>query len=410
MQKWLEVVSKLFSAAADDLGAAAASTFEKKSLGVAKQRPPRFFTRLPRRTAYLVILATSLFLRPLLLLFFGVACAMFVPSKYGYAQIPGTESVRELYHLDNKFVAAYDASKNSMRILVDNQGVLQEKVEVPTDSTVMAAVALPENSVAYAKGMIRGDATRPIQVHRYNLDSGSDTLLFEYSGERNQVVGLRWNQSKLWIDFFESKYFTTIGYLSPTADKLSKWEFTKVGQLRMGDSFDVLGDTLVVGRSYGDEQGEDGDVLLFQKGSKELLPSYRGVRAVKLFGDSQNPSIVIADGWHANYGQVAQARVSLLRKRVGEDRYALELIDRDHSNYSFGSLFTFRLHGKNRIAALGNASLIVYTETPGKWSKEVIYTKVQPDTLLAGVLVRSDESGAMFAVADGGVRVVSYKG
>jgi hypothetical protein len=248
-------------------------------------------------------------------------------------------------------------------------------------------------------------------VHVVSDDQKLDRVAYEYSGERNQVTGLTWNGPKLWINFYESKYFTKVGFLTPKAGANERWELTEVARLRMGDSFDCLGDTLVVGRSYGDQQGEDGDLLLYRKGERQLLPSYRGVRAVALFGSAENPSIVIADGWHANYGQVAQARVSLLRKRPGEERYALELIDRDTVNYGFSRLFVFDLKGTRRIAALGNSSLVVYSETAqGAWKKESLYTQLATGTIMDAAPIRIDGSGALFAISDAGLRTVAYSG
>jgi hypothetical protein len=327
------------------------------------------------------------------------------------AQVPGTESIQAVFSLKSGEVAAYDPTQMKIRTFVEQRGELHEKGSVATDGMLMAVAPSIKGGFVYATGVARADPLSPLRVHLMSEDLKADRVTYEYSGERNQVTGLVWNGPKLWVNFYESKYFTKVGYLTPRAATHERWEFTEVARLRMGDSFDCLGDTLVVGRSYGDQQGEDGDLLLFRKGERQLLPSYRGVRAVKLFGSPENPSIAIADGWHANYGQVAQARVSLLHKRNGEERYALELIDRDTSNYGFSRLFVFDLKGTRRIAALGNSSLVVYSETAqGAWKKESLYTQSAAGMFIDAAPIRIDGSAALFAISDGGLRTVAYNG
>jgi hypothetical protein len=340
-------------------------------------------------------------------------CATFVSAAVsaGNAQVPDSAAIQAVFSLEDGRIAAYDPTQTTVRIFVEDGGALRETAPIRADGMLMAAATSPGGGFAYATGVTRGDPATPIRVHVLDQDQKSDRVTYEYSGERNQVSGLLWNQSRLWINFFESKYFTKIGYLTPKTTAGVPWEFTEVTRLRMGDSFDCLGDTLVVGRSYGDQQGEDGDLILFRNGVRELLPSYRGVRAVKLFGDVNNPSIVVADGWHSNYGQVAQARVSLLRKRQGERRYALEIIDRDVANYSFSRLFVFDSMGRRHIAAVGNKNIIVYSESAeGEWKKEVIHTQVTAGTLMDATTLRIDNKGALFVVSDGGLRVVRYVG
>jgi hypothetical protein len=330
--------------------------------------------------------------------------------QVAYAQVAGTESIQAVFSIQNGQIAAYDAASKTIRIFVEERGSVRELSSAPANGVLMALTPLPQGGYAYATGMTRGDSGNPIRVHTVPKDVKSAREVFQYSGERNQATGLVWNQSKLWLGFFESKYFTKVGYLLPGAGASDAWHFTEVAKLRMGDSFDCLGDTLVVGRSYGDQQGEDGDLQLFQKGERQLLPSYRGVRAVKLLGDPTNPSIVIADGWHSNYGQIAQARLSLLRKRQGEHRYALEIIDRDTANYAFSRLFVIELRGRRRIVALGNSTLNLYSEgNAGSWNKEVLYTQAITSTLLDATPVRIDTNGVVFAINDGGLRTVTYR-
>lgn len=325
------------------------------------------------------------------------------------AQQTGTEQVSYIYSLDQNTFSAYDGSKSAIRLFSLHGTELREKGSIPVQEPVTAMIDAPLGYI-FATGMSQGGPQSSIKVYRCALDGSAVQLIYERPTERSQVTALVWNDGKLWIDFFESKYFTKLGYLMPGANAGQSWEFREALHIRMGDSFDSLGKTLVVGRAYGDSQGEDGDLLLVEEGKTTLLPSYRGVRSLALFGNPKNPSIAIGDGWHANYGQVAQARLSLLRKRAGEKRYALEVLDRDTNNYSFGRLFAFPLKGKQRIAAVGNSRVEVYTESDGPWGKQNLYTQTISGRPIEAVLIGADERGATFAISDGGLRIARFEG
>jgi hypothetical protein len=74
-----------------------------------------------------------------------------------------------------------------------------------------------------------------------------------------------------------------------------------------------LGDQVAVGRVYGDEPRSDGDLILSPSGTK--LPVFRGVRQLEradVDGDG-DLDLLVADGWHSNYGAIADGRVLLLR-------------------------------------------------------------------------------------------------
>jgi hypothetical protein len=60
------LVSKISSAAVDEMRAATSSNFVKKSLSVSQWIPPGIFPRFPRLASHLFNLATKLFVRPVL--------------------------------------------------------------------------------------------------------------------------------------------------------------------------------------------------------------------------------------------------------------------------------------------------------------------------------------------------------
>lgn len=337
-------------------------------------------------------------------LFLCLMYLVLIGTRQARAQQPGTETISAFFALSAGEVAGYDGSAKSIRIFKAMGSALEQTHAISVRGLVTAMVATPQG-YAFATSMEGGDRSAPIRVYTSSKDGTQQQLIYQRGGERNQVTGLAWRDSKLWIDLFESKYFTKIGYLSPNSGS-SEWSLTEVAGLRMGDSFDVLGDTLVVGRSYGDEQGHDGDLMLFTRDSRVLLPSYRGVRGLTLFGDPSAPSIVMGDGWHSDYGKIAQGRVSLLRKRAGERRYSLELIDRDTSNYSFNKFYALARGGAHSLFAIGNHSLNMYRESGGDWEKKILYTQENSSRLFDAALVKDEGGRAVFAVLDGGIRTV----
>jgi hypothetical protein len=330
------------------------------------------------------------------------------PIERVAAQQAGTETISRIFPLSDGEVAGYDGSVQALRIFKLKGSELQQLRTIPVSGLVSAMVVM-EQGYAFATSLGGGDRNAPIKVYTVSRDGSNQKLVYQHSGERNQVTGLIWQNARLWIDLFQSKYFTSVGYLSPSTTA-SEWGFTEVAGLRMGDSFDVMGDVIVVGRSYGDEQGDDGDLLLFTDGARKLLPSYRGVRGVKLFGDRTVPSMVIGDGWHADYGRVAQGRVSLLRRRSGERQYSLEIIDRDTSNHSFDKFYVRQSAAKTVVFALGNHSLNQYRDTGAEWEKKVVYAQQDPARLMDMALVKDEGTRVVFAVLDGGIRMVTVDG
>jgi hypothetical protein len=301
-------------------------------------------------------------------------------------------------------VAAYDADEKILKFLALRNGTLSETKRFTVPGNVWGVATLPDG-YAIATGLGRGDLEAPMRVQWYSKNGKSTVSIFERTGERSQVSYLNFADGKLWITFFDSKYITKTGYFTQNPD--ASWTYKELFSVRLGDSVGVLRDTLVVGRPYGDVQGQDGDLRLYKGEASEELPSYRGVRAVRLFGDAAAPSIAIGDGWHQNYAQFAQGRLSLLQKDPVTGRYALQLLDHDSSQYGFSKIVDFTLDGKTYLAALGNKSLCVYGPS-GTWKKNVLYTRAAEDAMYDVVYLRSENGKAWFVLLDKEVKIVSF--
>ena len=318
-------------------------------------------------------------------------------------------------HGTNHGAAAYDAVARDLIFLeIDKNGALSELRRINTGHNVYGVTAVADGYL-YATGMGRNDLSAPIQIWLLPKSGATPRVVFEAQSERGQVAYLAAVGSKIWLTYFDAKYSTKTGYLSPKPAAM--WEFTEVATLRLGDAVDVFGETMesiAIGRPYGDQQGEDGDLLLFENGIRTLLPSYRGVRSVLFLPKLPKTTIVIGDGWHQNYGAVAQARLSLLTKDNDTGRFALQLIDRDKQQYGFSKLIDLTIGGEQYVAALGNRELVVYGPIGGEkqqgieTKKRAIFTRESEDALFDVAIIESSNTKATFVVANRGVKLVPF--
>jgi len=340
-------------------------------------------------------------------------------AQTGVAQVPGTQGVTSVFATGDSQVAAYDASSKVLRFFSITDDAAHERASIPVPGQVMGVIALSDVYVI-ATGMGRGDLTPPIRVHTLaksglGKPGSALKLVYERLSERPQVTQLRVCGNRVLMGLFESKYNTVIGELVPSnvaAD--AQWQFAEKVKLRMGDSFDCLGDSLVVGRSYGDSQGQDGDLLLIQSGERTLLPSYRGVRGLESIGTTSEPMVIIGDGWHANYGEMAQGRISLATKRSGKSRFTLEVVDRDPKNFNFTKFISTKFRsvtGADRqfLIALGSSQILVYDDLLTSAKKREVYTQVGKSHLL-DVAVGKVAAGVLtLVVADEGLHLIRVR-
>ncbi|MFN4894750.1 MAG: hypothetical protein ACK5GN_10425 [Pseudomonadota bacterium] len=334
-----------------------------------------------------------------------------ITAQLASAQIAGTQGITAVFSTGQNELAAYDASLKQLRFFSVLGGAAQETSKIAVPGQVMGVLAVGDSYVI-ATGMGRGDLTPPIRVHTVTKSILKNStaqlqLVYERVTERPQITQLRQCGNSVVIGFFESKYNTIIGDLAPSAAGAGGlWSFTQRAALRMGDSFDCVDGKLLVGRSYGDSQGQDGDLLLIDGNTRTLLPSYRGVRGVESIGDSRESMLIIGDGWHPNYGEMAQGRISLLRRINKDSRFALEIIDLDSKNFNFTKFRQLTLASGKGVAALGSSQVVVYRNILGKPEKEVVYTQIGTTHMLDFAVAATGPSGSILAVADEGLRLV----
>ena len=333
------------------------------------------------------------------------------PETEGYAALfeisPREESLGRR-NAGQESVAAFNPTTKQLQFFSLGGGSLKSETRREVEGSVVAVTRHPQGYVV-ATGAGRGELDAPIRLWLYVVDGGAvrKAKVFERPSERSQVTQLAWDSGKLWVTFFESKYMTKTGYFVPRDG--AEWSFTEVFSTRLGTSVDVAGATLVIGRPYGDVQGQDGDVLLFESGKQVVLPSYRGVRNIRILAGERVPRILVADGWHQNYGQFAQARISLLQRDPVSGRYALQLVHRDERQYEYTRLMPFSLHGREFVGACGNKKLeVVPLMTDGNGT--TLYNRSRDDISFECALLASDGKQAWFVVMDQGLHVVAFGG
>jgi len=318
------------------------------------------------------------------------------------AEVPGTEGITKIFSLPGR-IAAYDEARGALRFFGRKGDLLVESGESKRAAAAVWGVTEVPQGLLVATGMGRKSLTAETVITLFPGSGGSPVEVFKYSGERSQVPFLRYVDGKVWLTYFESKYTTKTGFLDSKGP--APWMFTEVGTFRLGDVTDVAGECVVVGRPYGDLQGQDGDLTMIKNGERSPLPSYRGVRAATFFGRKDDPQIAIGDGWHQNYGSLAQGRVSVLRRDTASGRYALQLIENDRDQYGYSKLISVTKSGKSYLVGLGNKAVVLFGPEP-EWRRTVAHQFVSTETITDLALVEQDENGAWIAIVDGGLRLV----
>ncbi len=224
-----------------------------------------------------------------------------------------------------------------------------------------------------ATEVFRGPSTRP--------DVGSIHVM-DIRGDKQPEILFR---------YYNAKYYVTTAIAQRDAQG---WSVKGVGDIRMGayvDAGRIFGGEesyVVVGRPYAEptrsidpksgktvEKIAVGDAFVLREGFRQALPVHRGVSALAIGnvrgGDA--PDVVVADGWHSDYGKLARARVAILRWRNGEWDY--DLIE---DNSGFIRVIDLRLvdvdgDGRQEILALAQEAttyaprLRLYQYTGSGW-------------------------------------------
>lgn len=313
----------------------------------------------------------------------------------GIVEIAGGTKHRFLAQHSGGRVDVFECKRTACRI--------ETSFDAP--SKVWASAEGPsETFVAFGYG--KEKLAAPVSLVSFDEKFKQTRPLFDQPSERAQVTFLRFDSARLWLSFFKTKYETSAGYFEQSSS--GPWTYREVSSGRLEDSVDVYGDSLLVGRPYGDGEGQDGDAKIKHRSPEPLLlPSYRGVRAVRFFdlAGRRHPRLLIADGWHQNYGRLAQARITLLEWNESLQRYGAYLIRRDPGQYGYSRILVPGV-ATNHFFALGNKQLELFSG-PAFGQPSVVYTAASADAVFEAALVSSTEKESILAVYNGTIEVVA---
>ena len=324
---------------------------------------------------------------------------------------PHSATARVLAAADGaRYILVADETAGTMALFHFAGGELKRTAETKSRGHVWGATLIGNGDtlrIVVAYGMGRGNLNPPLEIYAYPAALDKSEKVWTFNTPRAQATVLKAIGSRVLVTFFSSKYDTEAGWLSLTKDHL--WKYTKEVSVRMGSNSDSNGELIALGRPYGDEQGSDGDVILYRKGqAPRTLPSYRGVSALTLLPVAKNeqPSIAIGDGWHANYGKFAQARLSILRPVPQSDRYALDLVQTIENSWAVNRIIPVSKPSDARLFLVTNNRLM--EAVPGKdWQVTSLYQQTDQNSVFDCDLLPAADGSEYAVISDG--KVSLYK-
>jgi len=249
------------------------------------------------------------------------------------------------------------------------QGILQAFLSKDLDGDGRDEVVL-----AFGKGRGFADAQLEVVLIKKVGEQPVSRVLTRSDGPRNQATALQaWprvdGSFDLYIAAFETRFMVRGGVLSRDGGEVS-WmpgHRIRMGMARAVGDFDADGKPEVaVGRLYGDQKGEPGDLRVVQQdGSSEPIETLRGVRALSaadLNGDG-HAELLFGDGWHINYGKLARYRPSVARRTA--QGWRVELIEESAAQYAVEHIAATG----GLVIAAGNTHVRIYGSSEAGWSK-----------------------------------------
>ena len=251
------------------------------------------------------------------------------------------EQVDELYALKNSEGVATELltySKTKAQLSVFQFDGLNKKVEkageVGSDIAPQHALS-SDGAIIVVTGETLKKQGESVRVTAYSRDLSSQEVIFQAQTERAEVSSFKHIPQGLLMTYYDSVYFTVTGRLIKGDD--GKWTFRKLFRLRMATTSDTDGNDFLVARGYGDKIGEVGDATLVRGGKEIKLPTHNGVSSGCLaqLDEDEELEVVLGDGWHMNYGKLAEPRVSVFNYNPDKGEYEVEVV----SNEKVGKQF-----------------------------------------------------------------------
>ena len=205
------------------------------------------------------------------------------------------------------------------------------------------------------------DGVARVTMIRLDANKLTESPVLEPTTTRQEIAAIVPDDDGLLIAYFDSKYMVTSVLVSPGKPTETLAQLRTAGAYARGDVDGDQKPDIVVGRSYGDDLGVDGDAFVLA--SHTMIPTTRGVRAVAVVdGD-----IILADGWHQNYATEAKSLVT--RAHWTGTKFESTKIDEVPGQYAIESISP--LHGGGFVTR-GTHQVRVYRQIAGTWQADRI--------------------------------------
>lgn len=299
----------------------------------------------------------------------------------------------------NEILASNFATKKMVLFRVDEKNELVKKAEKEVQDHLWRAIRFNINGkkhilIAFGYGRGKLDAKLSLKLYDENLEFIEE--IFSDPTSRSETSHLQQIGSKVLINYYESKYFTKTGFLKKVGNN---WEFVELFKKRLGSHLAVGNKSIAIGRPYGDAQGEDGDVLLYQKGEFTKLPSLRGVRSIAFANIDEDPDLelLIGDGWHQNYGEKAEPRLSQIDKE--QDTYKLKNVFLAKNEYAIEKILPFEANNKTFVLASGEKKLWLF-DPNNNWQNKELYRIKDNTAFVDYVILKKSKESLLIAILD----------
>jgi hypothetical protein len=221
------------------------------------------------------------------------------------------------------------------------------------------------------------EAHAAFTMHRLDGDRLTEEQVLAPTTSRQDVSAIipMPDSHSLLLAYFDSKYMVT----SVIAHHETQgWTTTPVAQIRMATSYavgDVTGDgtpDIVVGRTYGDDIGRDGDAfLLARDGARTAIPSVRGLRSITI----ADGDVFFGDGWDQAYAEKAKGRLSHAHFQDGAFRS--DLVEQIEDQYAIEKILPATIDGKRALVTLGPKYVRVFRRDGDAWRGRTLTSKAR---------------------------------
>lgn len=311
---------------------------------------------------------------------------IFLTANSAFAEYDG------LYLLNSntsglKHILVASETNGTVSTIDYSSGEKKELASTKIEQKVHGACENKKNIILALGSSIKNQSA-PIKIIALDNKLENKNLILKKITGRNQVTHLECLNNKIYLNYFTDTYNSElIEIVKNEKDYQEKSIYKKRMAVYVGiaDS-----SNFVVARPYGDKIGENGDTYIVKDNSVKLLDTVRGASAVIYtnLDDDIEREIIVADGWHQNYGKIAEARLTLLDYNKSNNEYEKKVLVNDPMQFRFENISSTSIKGNTYILASGNKNLWFFKiDKTGKVTKKVIAKKSNPKDELKGVFL-----------------------